>query len=236
MTEPLPSSAQIAAILRNISWFANCRPESIQALLDRGQVRRLARGETLSRRGAPVSQLCLILQGVLQTSWSTPSGKRHVEHFVEPGQLTNLIPFIDEHGAIHDVVAHTDACVMLIDRGLFDELLVAEPELLHRVMRLLCLRSRLSYANVAGASLLTLKQRCARALLQLAASHGRPAGQGVAILLKLSQEELADMVGCSRPVLNRELKLLERDGLIEMAYSHFRIADPARLRALFREG
>lgn len=228
-------SAQVAFLLRQVSWFSGCKPASIQALLERGRVRQLARGEALSRRGEPVAQLCLLLKGVLEMSLSTAAGKRHVESYLNPGQLTNLIPFLDGHGAIHDAVAHAEAWVMMIDRALFDELLAAEPELMHRVLRLLCLRSRLSYANVAGASLLTLNQRCARALLQLSKAYGRPTGEGVAIALKLSQEALADMVGCSRPVLNRELKLLEREGFITMRYSHYVISDPARLRTLVRD-
>lgn len=40
------------------------------------------------------------------------------------------------------------------------------------------------------------------------------------------------MVGCSRPVVNRQLKQLERERVIRTTYSHFVVLDVAALRAI----
>ena len=69
-------------------------------------------------------------------------------------------------------------------------------------------------------------------LLSLMAVHGLPRASGVAISLKLSQDEFADMLGRTRQSVNRELKQLERDGVISMTYSHFTIRDKAALKAI----
>jgi CRP-like cAMP-binding protein len=108
----------------------------------------------------------------------------------------------------------------------------AEPSLVSALTRLLCLRARLAYMRVAETNLLPLGQRCVRALIQLAEPYGLQRGKDLAISLKLSQDEFADMVGCSRPMANRELKQLEAKGLIRLTYSHFVILDIAALRAV----
>ncbi|MGF6773563.1 CRP/FNR family cyclic AMP-dependent transcriptional regulator [Paraburkholderia sp. GAS199] len=234
MTETVrPSQRALAsAALHRSAWFATCRPETIDRLLREGTVRLLQRGEALCRQGQPVEHLCLIVDGTLEISVTTEAGKRFLLRHLEPGQLMNLIPVLDEQGAIHDSVAHADTLVLLFDKALIQDVLDTEPGFARAVMRLLCLRSRTLYLDLSDNSLLTLRQRCARILLYLVGPWGMPRPEGVAISLKLSQDEFADMVGRSRPVVNRELKNLEREGIIRTTYSHFVILDLPGLERL----
>ncbi|SCU86371.1 Crp/Fnr family transcriptional regulator [Cupriavidus necator] len=228
-----PASARtVASVLQRAAWLRGCSAESLKAIQSQGVTRNLGRGGMLMRRGDPVDRLSVVIDGTLEVSATSATGKRHVVSYLEPGQLIGLIPFIDEGGAIHDITAHEDARVLQIDRPLFDRLIATEPVLTHRLMRTLCLRSRLTYTRLTDSLLLPLRQRCAQTLLHLVSPYGVPASEGVAISLKLSQEELADMIGCSRPMANRELKGLEKDGAIRMTYSHYVITDLERLRAI----
>ncbi|MGT2434199.1 Crp/Fnr family transcriptional regulator (plasmid) [Cupriavidus basilensis] len=223
------------SVLRQTIWFADCSAVSLQDLCTAAQVRQLPRGAVLTRRGEAVTSLCIVIDGILEISATTRSGKSHILGHVQRGQLMNLIPFIDEQGAIHDSVAHTDAVLLLIGREAFHRLLAAEPALNHRLMRLLCLRSRMAYSRLTENATLSLRQRCASMLLQLSDPYGSMEADGVAISLKLSQEEMAFMVGCSRPMINRELKQLEREGAIRKTYSHLVVTDAALLRSIVEE-
>ncbi len=220
------------AVLRQTAWFADCGTESLRHICTTGQIRALPRGTILTRRGEPVSSLCVVIEGLMEVSATTRTGKRHILGHPQAGRLINLIPFIDEQGAIHDTAAHTDAVILLIGRELFHRLMTAEPGLMHRLMRVLCLRSRVAYSRLAETSTLTVRQRCASILLQLIEPYGSAGAGGVAISLKLSQEELAAIVGCSRPMLNRELKQLESDGAIRTTYSHYVITNAGLLRSI----
>lgn len=233
----LPESSQralAAATLQRSPWFGSCRPATHEALLTHGVLRRLRKGETLHLQGDSVEHLCLVVEGSLAVGTTTRTGKRHVVRYLEPGQLMDLVPVLDEQPAIHDATAHASTLVLLMHRAQIQAAMQAEPELVSALMRLLCLRARLAYGGLTESTLLPLGQRCASALLHLAEPYGLPRGQGLAISLKLSQDEFADMVGCSRPMANRELKLLEGRGLIRMTYSHFVILDLEALRAIAR--
>lgn len=225
-------SALAATVLKRCAWFGDCSPESRKAIVEGAHIRVLKRGTVLSRRGDSISELAMVIDGVLEVSVTAQTGKRRVVRYLEPGQMMNLIPFIDEQGAIHDAAAHTDLVLLLIGRTLFAKVTAMEPELVHRLLRLLCLRSRMLYNDVADISFMTLRQRCASALLQLVGPYGEAGEEGVSISLKLSQEELADMVGCSRPMINRELKQLEEDGAIRTTYSHYVVTDLKLLQAI----
>lgn len=224
------------SVLRQTAWFADCGAATLKDICTTAQVRVLPRGATLCRRGEPVNSLCVMIDGLLEVSTTMRSGKRHILGHLQAGQLMNLVPFIDEQGAIHDALAHTDAVVLLIGRDLFHRLMANEPALTHRLMRLLCLRSRVAYSRLADSAMLTLRQRCASLLLQLIEPYGSQEANGVAISLKLSQEEFAFMVGCSRPMLNRELKHLESEGAIRTTYSHYVITNADLLRSIVEDG
>ena len=229
----LPSDGQrslAAATLERSAWFGVCRPATRDSLLAHGVLRLLQKGEVLSRQGSGVEHLCLVVDGSLAVSTTTRTGKRHVARYLEPGQLMNLVPVLDEQPAIHDATAHSTTLVLLMHRSQIQEALQTEPALATALMRLLCLRARLTYTGLSDSTLLPLAQRCANALLQLADPYGLPRDDGLAISLKLSQDEFADMVGCSRPMANRELKQLEASGVIRMTYSHFVILDLDGLR------
>jgi CRP/FNR family transcriptional regulator, cyclic AMP receptor protein len=157
---------------------------------------------------------------------------RAIWHYLESGQLFNVIGALDGGPGIHDATAHGEALALLIPRTTFRAAIDAQPQLATAMIRLLCLRSRVLYDYVADNTLLPSRARCARLLLSLVEPYGMSGPQGHRISLKLSQEELADMLGQSRQSVNKELRWLETEGLINTNYSQFIILDPPALQAI----
>lgn len=159
------------------------------------------------------------------------SGGRHVLGYVSSGQILNLIPILDDQPAIHDASAHGSCTVLLVPKRTFLAAIASEPEFAQALIRLLCLRSRSLYDRFADSALLSLRTRCARALLSLIPSYGSQQPDSISITLKFSQNQLADMLGVTRQSVNRELKQLNRRGIIRTGYQRFDILDPDALRA-----
>lgn len=224
--------ALACGVLKRSQWFARFDPSTLDRFVEAGELYLISRGEALCRSGDAVASLCVVIEGALDVSMTATSGKRHIVSCLEPGQLMNLIPIMDDQFAIHDAYAHDETTVLLIPKQIFLDAIDREPSLARSMTRLLCRRSRLLYENVADNALRPLRARCARLLLTLMTSYGLPRDRGVAISLKLSQDEFADMLGRTRQSVNRELKQLERDGIIEMTYSHFIILDEQTLSAI----
>jgi len=77
----------------------------------------------------------------------------------------------------------------------------------------------------------SVEQRLAARLLDLLRRFGRDATDG-AIDARLTQQELADMIGTSRETLATTISSLRERGIVEMARQRVVVLDPDRLEAL----
>lgn len=221
--------------MQRVPWFACFSLGMRQQFINQGRFLSLSKGELLCRQNDVVDSLCLVIDGTLDINFSTAQGKRHIVTHLEPGQIMNLIPVMDGQRAIHNAYAHEDVLVLLIPAALYRANVQAHAESANAILHLMCTRSRLLYETVSDNALLSLRARCARLLLSLLSSYGLPRAQGMAISLKLSQFELADMLGTSRQSVNKELKALEREGLIQMTYSHFIVRNQQLLQEIVQQ-
>jgi CRP-like cAMP-binding protein len=91
-------------------------------------------------------------------------------------------------------------------------------------------RLRLVFDGLADAILLSLGQRCARALLHAMDALGEHADDGT-VTMHLTQGEVAGMLGNARPVVNRVLVEFQRSGIIDLGYRRIVVLKPDALRA-----
>lgn len=235
-SSPDPELAVARAVLERDTALGALSVQTRAAFLAGGQLRRFARGEVLSRRGVPVGALTLLIDGSIEVSRTGPQGRRHVQRYLEAGQVMNLVPLLDERQAIHDAVAHTDCLVLLVDRALFQVRLDQDPVLARGVIAVLCRRTRATFEQLGSDMLLPLRQRCARVLVSMLGPYGRPREDGIAITLKISRDEFSDMLGRTRQVVGKEIRQLEEEGVIRTTYSQFTVVDEAALRRIAQGG
>ena len=106
------------------------------------------------------------------------------------------------------------------------------PEVLVNAHRELEEAQRRLAARLADLAYVGTRQRLVRVLLALAEEHGATEGGGVRIDLPLSLGDLVEMIGASRQGTCKELQVLRREGLIEVAWPRVSILDVGRLRRL----
>jgi CRP-like cAMP-binding protein len=215
--------------LRNAAWAEKCDSSTLDLFVSHGVVRHLKRGEEFVHVGDPVNHLLVVVEGTLQVRRHTADGRRFIAGYLAAGELGNLVPFLDQSDAPNDYVAHNDTTVCQIERAIVEKCLRADFGLTQGIMAILCRRARHNFSERADLMLLTLRQRCAKILMNFATEYGEPTPAGVSLTLRLSQAEFADMVGWSRPVVNRELKRMEQEGILQISYSQVTIRDVARL-------
>jgi CRP/FNR family transcriptional regulator, cyclic AMP receptor protein len=84
------------------------------------------------------------------------------------------------------------------------------------------------YAGYAG---FDLRARVAIALLELGAAFGARDSRGMVLTINPTQQDLADLVGASRPKVSMVLNEFVRDGAIDRAGRHIALI-PSRLEAI----
>ncbi|MBI2370537.1 MAG: Crp/Fnr family transcriptional regulator, partial [Deltaproteobacteria bacterium] len=170
--------------------------------------------------------------GRVKISRITPDGHELTLDFIEPGELFGEMALVEEEAS--DTVAEPleDAILCTIPLEEFRRLLMARPELAFRVTKLIGLRRRQIESRIEDLAFRDIPARLARLLVNLAEEYGVADSQGIQLRIRLSQRELAHLIGASRERVNQILIALRQQGLIEYAGRSLRIRDRAGLARL----
>jgi len=121
--------------------------------------------------------------------------------------------------------------VFWLRRDDFLHFLGANPRAVGTLLAVLSRRLRHTTRVVQDATFRDVPGRLARVILDLAEAEGRPASDGIVVAARLTQTELAAMVGASRETVNKVLRSFERNGLLRMERGTITVVKVAALRA-----
>jgi CRP/FNR family transcriptional regulator len=98
-------------------------------------------------------------------------------------------------------------------------------------MKVLSSRVRSSTQQMDSLASLSIGQRLARKLLQLAQDYGQVEANGVRITLRLSQSDLASLIGATRESINKALRDFRQKGCLHIEQGDITILDAEALKA-----
>jgi CRP/FNR family transcriptional regulator len=157
--------------------------------------------EFIFRQDEIADTIYLLMYGVVKLFRVNEDGTETILNFVSPGEIIGYNTFFitDVHNYA-SCIAVKDSKICCIERGSFEELLMTDPGLmkatLFRMSDYLADLNRTFLVNKT----MTAKEKLKSAFLSLGQDHGVVTENGVRINLKLTQQELADMIGISRGV------------------------------------
>lgn len=219
-------------ILAATPLFAALAREELEALAEYAGERTVARDAVVVRRGESDCSLLILVHGRLRVCAVSTEGREVTMSLVEPGAVLGEIALLDGRPRSLDVVAMADSLLLLVERRDFLPFLRARPDLMLRLMALLCDRLRRTSAAFEDLALAPLATRLARLLLALGDAHGTPSPDGVHIRLGLSQRDMAAQVAATRERVNKQLRMWHEAGVLGDHNGHLVLRQPAALRAL----
>ncbi|HEV2171415.1 MAG TPA: Crp/Fnr family transcriptional regulator [Candidatus Binatus sp.] len=212
------------------------------ALFDRHMLVRYPKGAELFTKGSPADVVFAVLSGLVKVHSSQAGSDPVLVELAGAGDLVGYADFADADGGrsqLFEATALTNTCVALFTRHQISEVLKSlEPESLLKMAE--SINSMWSsvvyrYATFLGMS---LRKRLEVVLGELAERFGVPDSRGTLLLPELAQEELAEMIGSSRPMVSKLLtEMTDRGQLIREGRRHILIAaqKPAELAAAAHE-
>ena len=201
--------------------------ERLGALL---RPRRYARGEVIFLEGDRGDSLCLIAEGSIRIQLTDAYGREVVITVYGPGEIFGELALLDGEPRSADAIAQDASRVFWLQRDDFAAFLDSHPMAAMTMLASLSRRLRHTTRVVQDATFRDVPSRLARVLLDLTARHGRPVEHGMLIDTRVTQGELAAMVGASRETVNRALRGFEQRGLIRWEANRILIAQPDQLR------
>jgi len=181
-------------------------------------------------KGDPGDCLYGILAGRVRIFSASPEGDEIVLNILESGELFGEIALLDGSTRTASAAAMEQADLMRIHRDHFLPYVRANPDLLLRMLTLLCNRVRWSSSMIEDTAFLPLPARLAKRLLVLGEHYRRPGTQ--VITVPLSQHELGSMVGVSRETANKQLAIWRAAGIVDTARGTTIIRNSEALREL----
>lgn len=201
------------------------------ALLDALRPRGVAGGETLFHEGAGGVAFAVVLTGRFKVVARSANGRKVLIGLVGPGDLVGEMAILSDAPRSADVVAIEAARVAVGSAETFRRQVLAHRPVLLALSHSLAERLRETDVKRVDAAALDASVRLAAELLELGRRYGHRGADGLHIDLPITQEELADLLGLSRPTVARALAQLRADGQVVTGRRRLTIIDPAKLRA-----
>ena len=187
--------------------------------------RKVERGEIIQLEGEPVEELYFVASGAIKVFKTSAEGKEQILSIIRPGDAFNDIAIFDGEPSPVSAQAMTPVTLYGIGSNELHSLLSEHPRLSLNTTKVLAERTRQLMSLVEDLSFRHVIGRVAKVLLE-------NAGNGTVPGARLTQQEMAAMVGSVREVVARSLKTLEAEGAIRLERHHIRIMDKNALEAM----
>jgi CRP-like cAMP-binding protein len=212
--------------------FAPLPERAREALLGIARPRRAARGEVLLEEGRRAEVFLLVVRGRAKMCRLTAAGRNLILTLAGPGQPIGVTAALSGEPAGASWEAVVDSELLEVRRQDLFALLTRRPELLPELLPWLT-RQLMECRNcLVETSCARVETRFAALFLGLAEELGRANGEGLAIPLRLSRQELADLTGTTLETAIRVMTRWGREGVVATQRSGFLLLDRARLEAL----
>lgn len=155
------------------------------------------------------SHVWFLLEGGLKICRASMLGQRLIEAILGPGDAFGRLSSVTQTAA-YEVHALEASRVAAIPRDRFEALLRRHPQLGFAVLQQLETRQRTLVRRLESLVFKDVHARVAETLLELAREHGDPCEHGFAIDVRITQQDIAELVGASRQMVNRVLGDFER--------------------------
>jgi CRP-like cAMP-binding protein len=227
------AQADVAKFLAASPLFDLLPEDELTALATQIQEQHFASGEFVFAKGAPVTGVYWVVKGRLKLTVGSPDGSELLHSMVEPGGYCGEISAVD--GGVRGVNAIADCPTetLALSQRDFQSVIERNPLAAMKLARLLCAQIRIAGATLENLAFHSAETRVWTRLMYLAEEYGELEldSGGLRISHRLSQQSLADSVGLTRVMVNRQLSAWRERGLIEDGRGFVLVRDPKALES-----
>lgn len=218
--------------LKRIEMFAGMSEAEMRHLAERTIMRSYARGGVIARPDDPPDSIYLIKKGRVKLSRYSAGGREHVLALLEAGEIYGERALAGAT-AVH-CEAFEDTLICVLSLSYFEELVRTKPDLALRVIRALAQRLRRAEEEIENFAFRDVPGRLSALLVRLAEAgqESGPAsrGQDRRLVLRLTHQDLASMIGATRETVTNALNRFRVMGLISIQRREIVIKGLQRLR------
>ena len=222
----------LACPVQEESLFCRLGPEALRELNAIRQTSVYPKGALLFVEGQPCRGLFVLCSGHAKLTASSPRGRSVIVRIARAGEVLGLSAVISN--TPYEVSAETlvPAEANFLPREGFLRFLQNNGEVSVRVDHYLSVELQRAYNQVVRIALApTARAKFAGLLLDWAEREGQPATKGTRFQLRLTHEEIGELIGSTRETVTRLFNDFRRRGLIKTNGTLVSVPDQGKLKA-----
>lgn len=196
--------------LTTIALFSGFSDTDMEAISALAVTRSFPKNTLIICEGDRSDSLYLILSGKVKVFLSDEEGKEVTLNIQGEGEYFGELAILDEAPRSASVMTLEETRLAILSKSAFDQCMQDHPAMALTVMRGLARRLRELSENVRSLALMDVYGRVARLLLEMA----EKSDDKKVIPQRLTQRDIASMVGASREMVSRILRDLTIGGYI----------------------
>ncbi len=226
------AGADERAIVAEGSIFAGLSRRELDAVMAFAVKKKLDARAVVLKKGDPALQIYVIAKGRLKAITGGGEGRQAALSIMGPGEVFGEVAVLDGEPRSATITALEPCELYVIQRNDFFHFLEKTPRAAIKLLEVLARRLRRLSERLEDSTFLELDARLAKELGRLARRYGKASARGRVIDLKLSQQELGDLVGSSRESVNKQLRSWVQDGVIALEAGRVVVKDESALGAI----
>jgi len=203
--------------------------ETVRSLFRAGVRRAWRRRQYVVRRGDHIDAVMIVLEGRLRASTIMADGEENLLGWLRDHELFGTPNVLGGMPFAVNIMADGPAATLHVAREDFIEIVRDDPAAAIGIATALSYRLLQLFEVIEASGHRTLGAKVHAHLWRLAEQHGRRDAQG-RIALSIAQSDLAAAVGASRQRVHLELRKLEAQGLVALAYHRITLMPEAAAR------
>lgn len=194
--------------LQGMPFFQGLTAEELEPVVTMSRVRTLKDKEILFLEGDPKTGVFILGEGTVLISKLTESGEESLINVLGEGEIFPHTGFFDNSPFPGTATAKKDVTVLAIPIDGFENLIKSHPELAFRMIQVMNKKIIYFQRKLNEILSLNVEARLKAALAHLQEVHGDT--------IRLTHQELGNIIGSTRETISRQLKKWEREDLVEV--------------------
>jgi len=187
------------------------------------------RGDRITVKSTSAGHAYLVKEGHLRAVRTAEDGRVLSLDILVAGDVLGITPVMTEDADADAAEALDDVLFCRLPALILREILEQNPGLALHFSKRVGLRRKSLETRLMDIAFCTVKVRLARLLLELSDRFGKPSSGGTLIQLKLTHQELGDMIGSNREAANRAVSFLLDANVVRFSGKNLEIVDQTGL-------
>ncbi|MBI2864433.1 MAG: Crp/Fnr family transcriptional regulator [Chloroflexi bacterium] len=221
---------QDLSFLSRVPLFGGLSRPDLAAITQVMRPRAFRRDEIIFHKGDEGRAMYIIRSGRVRIFMTTEEEQEISVAILGPGDFFGELAILDDKPRSASAIAMEHCEVLSLSRDDFLASLREHVEIATAIMAVLSARLRQADEQIENLIFLDIFGRVAKKLLDLSETHGVQTGDGILINLRLTQRDLASLVGTTRESVNRVMGLYQDKGLVSIRDRLITVHDPTALR------